>query len=250
MALIKHANAGLIAREAIVLDLGDLRRQGEDMVRQARLEGARIVSAARDERERMLAGAREEGYAAGHEEGLTEGRVQGREEAIKATLVEHGERLAKIEAAWLAAVGEFEARREDLVQGATRDVLRLAVGIADRIVKRSVTLDPAVAADQLGAALAVVVRPTEVVVRINPEDRGVVQDALPRLMAAMPSVKHAEVMDDPTIERGGCVVGTKVDAAGTDMGGWGGGEIDARLAVQLDRIVETLLPGETKNVHH
>ncbi|HVU64280.1 MAG TPA: FliH/SctL family protein [Phycisphaerales bacterium] len=244
MALIKHANAGMIAREAIVLDLGDLRRQGEEIVRQARVEGARIVAAAREERVRVLAGAREEGFAAGREQGVAQGRAEGREEAIKATLVEHRERLAKIESAWLAAVGDFEARREDLVQGAMRDVVRLAVGIAERIVKRSVSLDPSVVADQVGAALAVVVRPTEVVVRINPEDRAVVTAALPRLMGAMPAVKHAEIVEDAGVERGGCVVGTKVDSAGTDAGGWGGGEIDARLGVQLDRIVETLLPGE------
>jgi flagellar assembly protein FliH len=246
MALIKHANAGLIARGAIVLDLGDLRRQGEEIVRQARFEAARLVSEAEVERARIVAGAQEAGFAVGREEGLIEGRDQGREQAEQTTLVEHGERLAKIEASWLTALAEFEARREDLVQGAMRDVVRLAVGIAERIVKRTVKLDAGVAADQLASALAVVVRPTEVVARINPEDRGVVQSALPRLLAAMPAVKHAEIVDDAAIERGGCAVGTKVDAAGTDSGGWGGGEIDAQLGVQLDRIVETLLPGEKK----
>ena len=239
MALIRNANAATIAREAIVLDLGDLREQGDRMVRASRAEADRTIAAARAERERILAGAEEKGRAEGYAAGLEQGQAAGREEARAAALAEHREALARVESAWQAALADFESRREDLVQGALRDVLRLAAQIAGRVTKRTIELEPRVVQDQLAAVLAVVVRPTELVVRINPEDRGVVQSALPGLMAAAPAIRHAEIVDDPGVERGGCLARTRADAESGDAGG---GEIDARIGTQLDRIVESLLP--------
>ncbi len=244
MALIKNSNASILARDAIVLDLGDLRQQADEIIRQAGVQASRITSEAKAERERILAGASREGHASGFAVGVEEGRKQGREEAMAAALAEHSAKLQQVDMGWLACLGEFARRREDLVQEATRDVVRLATVIAERVIKRAVRLDPELVVDQLGAALAVVVRPTQVVVRINPEDREIVARALPGLMAAMPAVKHAEMVDDVTVERGGCVVRTRADQDGGEEGAWGGGTIDATLSVQIDRIVEALLPAD------
>ena len=239
MALIRNANAATIARHAIVLDLGDLREQGERMARAARAEADSIVEAARAERERILVGADEQGRAAGFAAGLEQGRAAGREEARAAALAEHQGELSRLETAWRSALADFEACREDMVQGALRDVLRLAALIAGRVTKRTIELDPLVVRDQLAAVLAVVARPTELVLRINPDDRAIVEYALPGLMAAMPAIRHAELADDADIERGGCVARTRAD---TKTGDAGGGEIDARIGTQLERIVEMLLP--------
>jgi flagellar assembly protein FliH len=241
MALIRNSNAASIARDAIVLDLGDLREQGERLVRSARAEAERIVAEARAERLRIIQGADEQGRAEGYGKGLEEGRAEGREQAAEAALVEHRERLSKLEQSWTAALGEFASRREDLVQGALRDVVRLAVTIAERVTKRTIELNPALVESQLAAVLAVVVRPTELVVRINPDDRAVLTAALPVLMASMPAIRHVELVDDPGVERGGCVASTRADASSGDAGG---GEIDARISTQLSRLVETLMPGD------
>lgn len=245
MALIRNSNASTIAREAIVLDLGDLREQGERMVRAARAEAESIVAAAHAERARILAGAADQGQAEGYVKGLDAGRAEGREQAVASALAEHRERLARVEQAWLGALTSFESSREDLVQGALRDVVKLATTIAERVTKRVIKLDPKVVQDQLAAVLAVVVRPTELVIRVHPEDRTGVERALPGLMAAMPAIRHAEIVDDPAVERGGCVAKTR---ANTDSGEAGGGEIDARISTQLDRLVETLLPQDTNAV--
>ncbi|HMN42368.1 MAG TPA: FliH/SctL family protein [Phycisphaerales bacterium] len=244
MALIKNANASILARDAIVLDLGDLRQQADEIIRQAGVQAARITSEARAERERILVGATREGHEKGFAAGREEGRARGHEEAMAGALAEHSAQLKQVDTGWLACLGEFARRREDLVQDATRDVVRLATVIAERVVKRAVRLDAELVVDQVAAALAVVVRPTQVVLHVHPEDRAIVARALPGLMAAMPSVKHAEMVDDASVERGGCVLRTRADAEGGEEGAWGGGRVDARLSVQIDRIVEALLPGD------
>jgi len=248
MALIKNAIARDIARDAVVLDLGDLRRQGEAILRQARAEAERIIAAAREERARITAGAHESGRAEGLAQGLTEGRAAGREEALAQALAEHRARLEQVSTAWTAALEDFATQRDDLVQGAQRDVIRLAIGIAERIIKRSIELDPTVVESQLAAALAVVVRPTEVVIRIHPEDRPLVEQSLPRLTAAMPAIRHATIEDHPAVGRAGCEVWTRGDTAAAGAADAGGGEIDASIGTQMDRIVEALLPQAQKEV--
>ena len=239
MALIRNSSASTIAREAIVLDLGDLREQGERMVRSARAEAERIIAAAHTERARIITGASEQGQVEGYASGLETGRAEGREQAAAGAMTEYRERLAKIEQAWTGALSEFESSREDLVQGALRDIVRLATTIAERVTKRIIKLDPNVVEGQLAAVLAVIVRPTELVIRVHPEDRPGVTRALPALMAAMPAIRHVEIVDDPRVERGGCIATTRASA---DSGEAGGGEIDASISTQLDRLVETLLP--------
>lgn len=241
MPLIRNSNAAFIARDAIVLDLGDLQEQGEEMLRSAKAEAAAIIAHARAERQRILAGAETEGFNQGLLRGHEQGQTKGREEALAAALIDHSAQLKQVEDSWLQALGEFSAVREDLVQGALRDVLRLAVTMAERITKRAIEVDPAIVNDQLAAVLAVVVRPTELVIRINPADRPLVEAALPRLLAAMPAIKHAQLTDDPLIDRGGCIARTRAGAQSHDAGG---GEIDARIEVQLDRIIQTLLPND------
>jgi len=240
MALIKNAIAREIAREAIVLDLGDLRRQGEAILRQAGAEADRIIAQARQERVKILAGAEETGRAEGVAKGLEEGRARGREEGLAEALGSHKPQFEKVETAWSAALQSCAVQREDLVQGALRDVLRLASLMAERIVKRQIELNPKTVEDQLASVLAVVARPTALRIRIHPADRPIVEQAMPRLLAAAPAARHAEIVDDESVGRAGCIAEARGDA---DKGEAGGGEIDASIPTQLDRIVEMLLPG-------
>lgn len=242
MALIKQSNARDIARDAIVLDLGDLQRQAAAIIAEARAQAAAITAQARAERERILAGAAESGRAQGEEQGRAEGLKAGLAEGRAAAVAEFKERLSKIEAGWSDALARFVADRDEMFMLCQRDVLRLALGIAERVTKRAIRADAAAAVAQLEAVLRVIVRPTELVVRVHPEDRSVVAEALPRLTSEFSQARHVELVDDPAIGRGSCVASTR--AHGAAGGAFAPGEIDASVQTQLDRIVEALLPGD------
>lgn len=237
MALIKHANAAQIAREAIVLDLGDLTRQGQALIDSARARADQILADARAERDRLIAGAAEKGRAEGLARGLEEGRAKGSEEGRAAALSEHRERLARLASSWQVALDEFAAQRQMLLNHAHADILKLAAMIAERVVKRAIELDAGVVTDQVRAVLASVTRPTELLLRVHPEDLETARAAMPELLSAFELVRGAEVVGDPSLSRGSCVA-----SARAGPGGIGGGEIDASIGTQLDRIVEALLP--------
>lgn len=239
MPLIKSNVADHLARSAIVLDLGDLQRQGALLIKQARDQAEAELAQARAGRARILAGASDQGRAEGFAKGLEEGRRKGVEDAYQAALNEHRQKLETLEANWSSVLAEFAAQREVLIQQATEDVVALALAIARRVIKRSIECDPNIVVDQVAAALAVVTRPTEVQIAVHPDDRPLVADALPGLLAALPMIRHAEVIEDKKAQRAGCVVRTRGDRVMNDVGG---GEIDASIQTQIDRIVELLVP--------
>ena len=199
MALIKHANAAQIAREAIVLDLGDLTRQGQALIESARARADQILAEARAERDRLVAGAAEKGRAEGLAKGLDEGRAKGRNEGRAAALAEHRDELARLAASWQGALDEFAAQRQMLLNHAHADILKLAAMIAERVVS-AIELDSGVVTDQVRAVLASVTRPTELLLRVHPEDLETARAAMPELLAAFELVR-ADVIGDPSLAR-------------------------------------------------
>jgi flagellar biosynthesis/type III secretory pathway protein FliH len=235
MAILKGNTAENPTRHAIALDLGDLRTQGELVVAHAKKKAEQIVSEANAERQKLVSTASAEGYAAGLAKGTAEGLRQGREHGTTAAMAERKAALDGLDSAWLALANEIMAQREDMLAEARRNVVKLAIAVAERVVRRTVEADPTCVVQQVEAALAMVMRPSRVVLRINPADRGLVNAALPQLTDRLAEGVHLEMLDDATMGRGSC---------GLRMTDSMGGMIDATLANQLARIAEALVPAK------
>lgn len=231
MALIRHAQAEKIARDALVLDLGDVRAQAELIIAQARSRASEMILDARAERERIIAGAYEEGqragFEAGHAQGLAQGTELGRAEALASRTAE----IEQVENAWSAALASFNAQRDALLDDARDSVLTLACRIASRVTQRVVTSDPEVVVDQVRESISMVTGASRVLIEISPGCEQLVRGALPKVMAALGSSAHTEVRTDQSLSPGSCVVRTA------------GGQIDASIQTQLSRIAEALVPG-------
>jgi flagellar biosynthesis/type III secretory pathway protein FliH len=232
VALIKRSESDAGVHRAIALDLGDLARRAELMRAAATAEAQRILVEARAERARIMKGAAEEGRAAGHAEGREDGLAEGREAGRAEALAEFRERLATVDSEWAAMVGDFETRRETLLIEGRRAVVELAVAIAERVVHRTVELDPAVVEDQLREVLSLVAAPTTLIVRVHPEDEELVRNVLPGLRERLVGGVHVRLVTDAAVEQGSCTARTL-----------GGAAIDGSVRTQLDRIVRELLPG-------
>lgn len=227
--LIKNSNSGFMARDAVVLDLGDLAAQAEVIKREASAAAERIVRAAREERERILAGAAEQGRREGRAEGLKQGIEEGREEGLARALAAEGAALKALEQQWAAALEKFESERGVLLAEARASLLRLAGAVAERVTKRHVEADPHVVTAQLEAALRMVLAPTRLVVEVDPADREKALRALPALMERLGGSENAEVRAREGLGAGSVVVRTDR------------GEIDATISTQLARAVHALL---------
>lgn len=232
MALIKNANAHTAARHAVVLDLGDLKRQGDLLKQSARAEAERIIVDARRRRDELIAGAAEEGRRAGHAEGFEQGRAEGHAQGLAQALESRRESLDAATDAWLKVIDAFEAQREHLFVESRLDVIRLALRLAEKVIKRSIQADPQVAESQLEAVLSLLSNRARMVVAIHPDDEQTIRDAMPRLMNRFSGAAHVELVPDASLQRGSVVARTEAGAV-----------VDASIDTQLERLADALLPG-------
>ncbi|MEQ8317444.1 MAG: FliH/SctL family protein [Phycisphaerales bacterium] len=233
MPMIPRADAATIAREAVVLDLGDLARQGEAMVDRARREADRIIEEAKAERERLISGAVEQGHAEGLERGLEEGRSKGHEDGRAAALTSQQPVFQRLEAAWQEALAAFEKRRDALHSEAERGVVSLAVKLGERVAKRAIEVDEQAAARQLGEAIGLAMRPGRLRVRVSPTDARAVREAMPAFADRLGESASVELVEDEALSHGSVIV--EADES----------RIDGTIETQLERIVGALLPGES-----
>lgn len=233
MGMIRRADLAETARNALVMDLGDLSARGAALVQEANAHAEQILREARAERDRLIATARAEGFKAGHAEGSAKGHAEGLAKGCAEARAANAESIAAVAGAWAAALEAFESVREDMLQAARTEVVRLAAEIASRVTRRAVELDEAAVLPQLEAVLGAVVRPSRLTVRVHPDDLEMARAELPELMSRFELCRHAELLADASLDHGSCV-------ATTDEGG----RIDAGIGTQLERILAALMPGE------
>jgi flagellar biosynthesis/type III secretory pathway protein FliH len=230
MALIKHAHSQRLLKEAVVLDMGDLAKQAERILQNAQREAEDIRKRAREDAQQLIKNADGRGYTEGFERGHAEGLTAGAQEGAQRALKEHAEQINQTMARWSKALESWEHQRSAMLQEARDEILRFAFEVAKLVVHRTVKADSSIVADQVAAALALLARPSSVKVSIHPEDRSLVEQIIPELVAKFSTAQHATISSDDSIERGGCIVSTE------------GGRVDATIHTQLQRIIEALMP--------
>ena len=235
MPLIRNKQAGHITSRAVALELDDVRAEARQLLESARAEAASIVVAARgaaqEERGAIREAARVEGERAGFEKGYEAGQTEAMEKILDESLEPHRELLDRLAPAWAEELERFGKERERLMEEARRGVLAFAVEIARRIVHRTVQQEESVCVDQVAEAVRLIGQPTQIRISISPEDRGVLERALPGVLQAACLACDVEVIEDSAVSRGGCVLWTPE------------GGIDATVETQLGRISEVLVPG-------
>lgn len=237
MPLIKNAQSARLINSAVVLDLGDLDRQAQRILENAKAKARKTLDEAKEKSDKLIANADAVGHAQGLKRGLEEGREQGRKEGHEQAIAELRPQLQQIVESWTAALEQWEASRSEMLLSAKEDALAFAVAMGEKIIFRTIEVDPSIVEDQLADALALLSQPSAVTITVNPADRDLVEEVLPELMRSADACKHASVSNDPEITRGGCIVRTA------------GGEVDATIETQLDRIVEAVLPWTREEDH-
>lgn len=232
MGLVRHEDAQQISRSAIVLDMGDLEQQARKLREAAEQRAQQIIEDAKQHAQDAAAEARQHAIAQGREQGYQEGFAQGVEQGAKEASQQHSESLEQINQTLTDVLNKFQAEQQTLRNQAVDQVLATAMMFTEKVLHRVLEIDRAIVIDQLAEALNYVLRPSEVTVRISPEDRQVIEQALPELQSEFHNVRHVYLIEDQDVEPGGCKLT------------YGQGAIDATLSTQLGRIVRAMLPGE------
>lgn len=151
----------------------------------------------------------------GHDEGFAAGR--------DAADHEMNEMLATMRGLLQMA----HAERHKIMESAEPELVRLALGIAERVLHQQVALDRGVVVEMAKTAIARLIERDTVTVRVNPADLERMREHRDELVA-IGDVRNLRVIEDGRVDRGGVVVET--DA----------GTIDARISTQLDEARKVL----------
>ncbi len=231
MAVLKNIAANRAIKDAIVLDMADLREQAAGIIADARREAKAIVDEALKQEKDIAAQAHDEAFAQGQQEGEAKGLAEGLEQGRTEARQQMQDQLEQLQQVWVAAGESWEADRREIERETNRAVLGFAELVAKKVVHRVIEVDQQVAVDQVAGALQHVLGPMDVTVHICPSDRPTVEHALPKLAERMGQFEHVRLVDDEAVGPGGCMVS------------YGQGRIDATIEKQVDRLTALLWPG-------
>ncbi|MBV8782303.1 MAG: hypothetical protein JO353_12980 [Phycisphaerae bacterium] len=227
MGLIKSANAPTTLSSFSLKDIEDHARS---ILLKARLQAEQLLVAAQEEGEAIKKAAHVEGLNEGKKQGMAEGIAAGQKAGAEQALAAHNAALAKLIQSLSTAASSLNAAQNQLQEQAANSVVQLAINIARKATHVRGQSDPSVLMANVETAARLVVESNDVRIVVHPQQRQTLADALPKLKLNWPALAHVEIVDDPSIEPGGCVVRTR------------GGLIDADLNIQIDRIAAELLP--------
>lgn len=149
-------------------------------------------------------------------------------EALRATLMaqareearaEQAAQMDALQARFAALVEQAIVTEQELRRAYQADLLALAVALAERILGREIATDPSVLERMLSVAIAHAQGSTITQIMVHPDDLELAEQYIEPILSA--SHEGVEIVADPHVTRGGCVIGTRT------------GFIDARIDTQL-----------------
>ncbi|MFC1770511.1 FliH/SctL family protein [Candidatus Margulisiibacteriota bacterium] len=202
----------------------DLERQKQDILAQTEEEAKQSAKQSADtemnaykeqkmkdidsEKKATLDKAHKEGYEKGKEIGLSELRQQGQE--------------------LIDAVNSLAKEKERIIKEQEPELLSLSIKIAERIVQTKIEQDPEVINKVVDDAIRRITDKDRVIIRVNAKDAEVVRKHRDYLHKLMSDIKNLEVEEDKRVERGGCIIETKL------------GFIDSSTCTKLETIEKAI----------
>ena len=173
------------------------------------------VSRVKSEAERIISQAMQEADSI-REEAKEAGREEGRAEASN-----------HIEEA-MATLNQAVKERKTVIKDAEQEILRLALKVAEQIIRSEVSMHRDVCLNIVAEAIARVSDREQIIVRANREDAEYLKRYKDRLAGMLDGVKSFSILEDAGVEPGGCVIETNL------------GFIDAKISTKIKSIEEAL----------
>lgn len=163
------------------------------------------------------------GFEAGERAGMEAGLEKG-----------YGEAANLIKTASIL-VEQLEGLRQEIIEKSKKEMLKLSLAVARKIVHAEITVNKEVIVAILKAAVKNLAVKDSIRVRLHPRDAEYISGEKLDLLASMGGVKDMTIEEDPSVPAGGCFVEA------------GLAEVDARVDQQMDEVINGLMKGPEGN---
>ena len=180
---------------------------------EAQAEAERIIAEAQAERDKIINESKKQGYDTGYEAGYQDGQKE-------------AERLVERMHSILDSVMK---RREEILSETEYQIVELVVLMARKVVKIISENQKTVIMNNVLQALKKVKGRGDVTIRVNLADAKLTTEHIQDFIDRVEAVKGITVVEDTTVEKGGCIVETDF------------GAIDARISSQLTELEQKIM---------
>ena len=191
----------------------DAEKEAQDIVNKAQAEAQEIIAKAHSEENEI----RDSAYRKGYDEGQKSGYNDGQSELNRLI-----ERVHKI-------VESVMNRREEILRDTEQQIVDLVILMTRKIVKIISENQKGVVLSNVLSALKKVKTRCSVIIRVNIEDLKLTSEHTGEFIKRIEAVQGITVIEDSSVDKGGCVVETDF------------GAIDARIASQLGELENKIL---------
>ncbi len=191
----------------------DAEAEAAEKVREAEEKAQKILAEAQAEQERIRGESSKQGYDEGHEQGYQDGNA----EAVRLV-----ERMHKV-------LDSVMQRREEILSETEHQIVELVILMTRKVVKIISENQKSVIMSNVLQALKKVKGRGEVSIRVNLADLKLASEHTADFIQRVESVKGITIVEDSTVEKGGCIVETDF------------GAIDARISSQLNELEQKVM---------
>ena len=197
----------------------DLNAARKELETELNARRAAIDKEVKEYRELMFTGIDEEKEAItkkAYDEGYNKGLKN-----LDATLAEKSAEI-------LQTVNDAIKEKNKILKKARGEVLRLAMKVAEQILKSEISLNQAVCVNIVAEAIGKITDKDKVIVRVNRADADFVKLNKDRFLKQMEDIKNLIIQEDSRVEPGGCIIETEL------------GYIDSTISTKLESIEKAL----------
>lgn len=180
---------------------------------EAQAEAERIIAEAQAERDKIINESKKQGYDTGYEAGYQDGQKE-------------AERLVE---RMHSILDNVMKRREEILSETEYQIVELVVLMARKVVKIISENQKTVIMNNVLQALKKVKGRGDVTIRVNLADAKLTTEHIQDFIDRVEAVKGITVVEDTTVEKGGCIVETDF------------GAIDARISSQLTELEQKIM---------
>lgn len=221
-SVLKHDQAARAssAPHPVAFNMEDVQSRAREYLAQVQREAQQLLQAAQQNAAKVTAEAKAEG--------LQQARIAFDDEVAKAAKKLSDERCRTAVAACETSIQGLAEQTNEWLAVWRDQTVELAARIAEKIVRREMQLNQDLLQTWIEDALVTMRESRDVRIFVHPDDFSAAGRFLQKLAKTVPQAGSVEVLPDPEIELGGCVVRSNH------------GEIDQQLTTQLARLVEQL----------
>lgn len=222
-----RAEADAIVQKAEAAAFDEVKRrtdQAQKLKTRAEEEAAAAVEQA-ESRIRELESQAKERIDAVHKDAFRKGFDEGREAGYKEGKAE----VERLTGRLHAVIERALDKRGEILEKTEAEIVELVLLVAKKVVKVISENQKNVVVQNIVQALRKLRTRSEVTIRVNLADLQLASEHAKDFVAMAENAKHIQIVEDTTIDRGGCIIETDF------------GEIDARISSQLHELEEKIL---------